>query len=132
MTHRLEQIGSVMQRAISEVLQRDLSDPRIEGLISITRVKVSPDMKQAVVYVTVMPEQNQSKVLHGLRHAAGHIHKLAKKRVSLRTVPHLIFRLDESLKKEAEVYRAIHDGIDRTGRSDLSDEADAESPDGQS
>jgi len=114
MTHKIEQVGSILQKAISQVLRRDLSDPRIEGLISVTRVKVSPDMKQAVVYISVLPEQNQSKVLHGLRHAAGHIHSLTKKLVSLRIVPHLEFRLDDSLKKEAEVYRAIHNGIDRT------------------
>lgn len=115
MSRRLEQVESTLTRVISQVLQRQVSDPRIIGLVSITRVKVSPDMKEACVYVSVMPREYESKTLHGLTHAAGHIHGLVRKLVAMRQVPRLEFRLDESLKKQAAVEQAIRDGLQRTG-----------------
>lgn len=114
MTKRIEQVESTLRRAIAEVLQRQISDPRIEGLVSITRVKVSPDLREAYVHVSVLPEKHQKKTLYGLRHAAIHIQALVRKKVALRVVPHLDFRLDTSLKKQAEVMGAIQQAIDRT------------------
>ena len=114
MSHRQEQAESTLMRAISQVLQRQVSDPRITGLVSITRIQVSPDLKDAYVYVSVLPEQHQNKTLHGLRHAAGHIHSLVRKLVAMRSVPKLDFRLDESIKKQAAVEQAIREGLERT------------------
>lgn len=114
MTHRLPQIESTLQRAIAQVLQRQVSDPRIAGMVSITRVKVSPDLRDARVFVSVLPENLAPRSIHGLRDAARHIHAHVKKLVALRVVPHLDFRLDESLKKEAAVLDAINQGIKRT------------------
>lgn len=135
MSHRIEQIESLLQRTISQVLQRSLSDPRIEGMVSITRVKVSPDLHDAQVFVSVLPEPKQQKVLYGLRHAAGHIQSLVRKNVSLKAVPHLDFRLDESLKRQADVYGAIQRGVERTGpdEPDVDDESNpsATPPDDQ-
>ncbi len=107
MNVRKLQIESTLKRAVSEVLTRQISDPRIVGLISITHVDVSPDLHEAYVYVSVLPEQHQKRTLAGLRHATGYIHQLVKKAVALKTVPRLDFRVDESLKKEAVVLAAI-------------------------
>lgn len=131
MTHRIERIESTLQRAVSEVLQRRIADPRIEGVVSITRVKVSPDLSDAYVYVSVLPESKQRQVLRGLQHAGGHIRTLVGKTVALRTMPRLDFRLDESLKTQAEVYDAIRRGMDRTGpEPDDPDVADHQAPPG--
>ncbi|MFW6059082.1 MAG: 30S ribosome-binding factor RbfA [Phycisphaeraceae bacterium] len=115
MTHRIEKIESTLQRNISEVLQRRLSDPRLEGFISITRVQVSPDMHNAIVYVSVMPEHKQKQVIAGLHHATGRIRSLVGKSLPTKTLPHLEFRLDESLKTQARTLDAIQRGIDRSG-----------------
>lgn len=115
MTHRIEKIESTLKRSISEVIQKRLSDPRLEGFISITRVQVSPDMHQAFVYVSVMPEQKQKQVLSGLHHATGRIRSLVGKSLPTKTLPHLEFRLDESLKIQARVHDAIHRGMERSG-----------------
>ena len=113
MTHRLAQIESTLHRAISEVLARRMSDPRLAGLISVTKVTVSPDLHDAYIYVSVLPEQHQRRALLGLRHAATHIHRLVTKAVAMRTVPHLDFRVDETLKKQAVVFDAIQRGLNR-------------------
>ena len=117
MTVRQHQIESVLQRAISTVLQRKLSDPRIRGLVSVTSVRVSSDLRQATVLVSVLPEQHASCTIHGLRSAAGHIHARIKKSITTRNVQHLDFKLDDSLKKQAAISQAIAEGIQREDSS---------------
>lgn len=123
MSHRIAQVESTLKRAISEVLQRRISDPRIEGLISITRIQISPDLHDAYVYVSILPQEKQKKVIAGLRHATRHIQSLVRKAVAMRTVPHLEFRLDETLKREADVLGAIHRAAERTGITETADDA---------
>ncbi len=116
MSHRVEQVASALRRTVAEVLQRDLNDPRLEGtLVSVTEVSVSPDMHNATVRVSVLPANAESRAIHALQHAARHIHTLVKKKMTLRIVPRLEFRLDETLKKQAEVFKAIHEAIERSG-----------------
>lgn len=128
MSRRIPQIESTLKRAISQVLHRQMSDPRIAGLVSITQIKVSPDMREAFVYVSVLPEKYEKKTISGLRHATRHIHALTSKLVALRTVPHLDFRLDESLKRQAAVHEAIQKGLRRSGESETAEEDDRSNP----
>jgi len=107
MTHRIEQVESTLRKALAQVLQRRISDPRIRGLVSITEIDVSPDMRQARVSVSVLPEEYAKRTLAGLRAADRHIQSEVKKIVALRLVPHLSFELDSSLKKAEEIYEAI-------------------------
>ena len=118
MSHRIEQVESLLQRTVAEVLQRRISDPRIEGMVSVTRVKVSPDMHDAQVYVSILPERFERKTIAGLGHATRHIQRYVREAVALRTVPHLNFRLDKTLKKEADVLDAIREGMQRSGPDD--------------
>jgi len=106
-SRRTEQLASTLQRAIQDVIARGLSDPRISGLITITSVRVSPDLREAIVMVSVLPEERQELVVHGLKHAAPHIRREIGEHIRSRQLPTLQFRLDESLKKQAAVIRAI-------------------------
>ncbi|MDX1682240.1 MAG: 30S ribosome-binding factor RbfA [Phycisphaeraceae bacterium] len=113
MSHRLEQIESTLQRALSTCLTRDLSDPRIRGFISITRIDVSPDLHDAYVYVSVMPREHERMTLEGLQHAAGFLQSKVRQAVRIKAMPKLNFRLDPSLKKQAEVLGAIREARER-------------------
>jgi len=131
MNSRADKVASLLQREIAQTIQRDLADPRIEGLVSITRVKVTNDLHQAMVYVSVLPKENQGKVIAALADGTRHIQKLTQPRVSLRQMPRLEFRLDESLKKQADVMAAIHEANQRTtasGGSKTSGGASEENP----
>jgi ribosome-binding factor A len=107
MTRRTEQIASTLQRAVQEVLARGLADPRFGGLVTVTSVRVTPDLKTADVLISVLPEEKQDLTMHAIRHAAGHIRHEVGDLVAMRAVPTLNFRADVSLKKQAEVLRAI-------------------------
>lgn len=115
MSHRREQIESTLHRAVSQVLVRDLSDPRIRGLVSVTRVELSEDMRDLRVWVSVLPAKFGPRSVAGLRAAAAHVHRHVCALVDLRTVPHLRFELDKELEKQESIYDAINRGLDREG-----------------
>ena len=103
--------ASVLRRAIQQVLSRGLNDPRVQGLVSVTRVQVSDDLSDATVSVSVMPAERAELTMHGLRHAARHIRTEVGRSVKMRRVPRFSFRLDESLKKEAQIIAAIDEAV---------------------
>jgi ribosome-binding factor A len=107
MSQHIDQVASVLRRAIQEVIAEGLHDPRVRGMISVTAVRVSPDEAEAFVMVSILPEEQTPRTMHGLVNAAGHIRSRVSRRVRMRRVPRLEFRLDESLKREASVLRAI-------------------------
>lgn len=107
MSPRPEQTVSALRRAIQETLGRGLQDPRVRGLITVTEVQLSPDGREAIIGISVMPAEHQDLTLHGLRAASGHIRRNAAERIRIRRMPKLVFRLDKSLKKQAEVLGAL-------------------------
>lgn len=114
MSHRIEQLESTLQRTIGQIIARGLSDPRLRGLVSVTQVKLTDDKQTAVVHVSVMPDQFEQGSVRALRHAAKHIRHEVSQRVDARYVPYLDFKLDHSLKKQAEVMDAINEAMSVT------------------
>ena len=104
MSRRTEMLASTIQQELAQIIMRDLSDPRLTGMPSITRVKVSPDLSIADVYVTIMgTEGQQTAALNALKHSAGMMRTKLTKVLSLRQAPFLKFHIDEGLKKEIAV-----------------------------
>lgn len=103
-----EQLSHALRAAIQEVLGRGLSDPRIRGLITVTEVQVSADRRNAGVYVSVFPEDRAELTMHGLRDAERHVRHEVGEIVRTRVMPALTFRLDDRIRKEGEVLRAIN------------------------
>src|ERR1700712_1917306 len=104
MSRRTERVGSTIQKELAQIILRELNDPRLVGMPSITRVKVSPDLSVADVYVTIMgtPGQ-QSAALNALKHSAGLMRTRLTKALTLRVAPFIKFHIDEQLKKELNV-----------------------------
>ncbi len=101
-------LGSTIQRELATMILRDLSDPRLTGFPSITRVRVSPDLSIADVYVTIMgTEAQQNTGLNALRHSAGLMRTKLTSALTLRVAPFLKFHIDEQLKKELAVLQAL-------------------------
>ena len=107
MSHRPDQIASLIKRAVQDAIGRGLNDPRVRGLISVTRVLVDPDMSNATVFVSVLPEGHAKLTMHGLENAAGRIRRLIGRAIRLRRLPVLTFRLDDSLKRQARLEEVI-------------------------
>ena len=120
MSRRTEMLGSTIQQELAQIIMRELSDPRLTGMPSITRVKVSPDLSIADVYVTIMgTEGQQNAALNALKHSAGMMRTKLTKVLSLRQAPFLKFHIDEALKKEIAVLDLLRkvreEDAERTG-----------------
>jgi len=108
MSRRTERLGSTIQQELANMILRDLDDPRVRPLTSVTRVKISEDLSIADIFITVMgtPGQ-QTAALNALKHSAGMMRTRLTKDLSLRQAPFLKFHLDEDLKKELAVMELL-------------------------
>ncbi len=110
MSRRTERLNELIRDELSDLLLREVNDPRLSGLISITHVDVSPDLSNARVHVSVMGDTaEQEAALHALEAAAGFFHREIKRRIEIRRMPFLHFRLDHSIEKGAEVLSLIRE-----------------------
>jgi ribosome-binding factor A len=107
MTQRTEQVASTLKRAVQVVLSRGISDPRVRGLITVTRVDVSADLSNATVYCTVIPNKHEELSMHGLQSASRWIRREVADKVRFRRMPQFRFRIDEKLLKQQEVLASI-------------------------
>src|SRR5713101_5083294 len=96
--HRHERIGEEIAHEINAMLAGELKDPRLEGNIVVSEVRVQPDMKHARVFVSVRSgdAKEQSGAIKALEHAAGFIRSQVIERLQLRRLPELHFILDHS------------------------------------
>lgn len=107
MSRRTEQLASILHQAVQSVLQEGLADPRAAGMATVTGVRVTDDLSQAVISVSILPEKNESLYMHALEDASNFIRRRASDLISLHRPPRFLFRLDRSLKKQAAVFQAL-------------------------
>ena len=106
-TRRQQQVGEFIREEVSEIMQREMKDPRL-GMASITRVEMSPDLRYARIFVSVLGSpQEQEETLAALVHAAGFIRHLLKPRMHIRHIPELVFKADHSMEHAAEMARTL-------------------------
>lgn len=104
---RIERLGREIARGVAEIIQQDISDPRL-GFVSVVGSKVSPDLKHARVFVSVMGDEKRKKLtMKGLKHAAGYIRRGLADRLRIRECPELVFSLDDSIDKAFRVSKIL-------------------------
>ena len=105
---RQQKVAAQIQKIVAMTLIKEIADPRIDGLISVTRVDVTPDLREAKVHLSIIANKRPSAtILEGINSAGRHIQSEVAKGLTMRFVPRLSFHLDESLKKEAEILKTI-------------------------
>lgn len=109
-SHRVERVAAQLREEISLIIVRDLKDPRI-GMASITDVKLSPDLRNATVKVSVVGEQDaRQAAIDGLEHAKGFIRReLGVRLTNLRFAPDLHFQLDEGVAYSVRVSQLLRE-----------------------
>ncbi len=104
---RSERVGDQIRRELAEVLRTEVKDPRI-GFVSLTEVIVSADLKQAKVYVSVYGTPDEEKdSMAGLQSATGYVRTLLRARLHLRRIPEIVFLLDDSIARGAQINASI-------------------------
>ena len=109
MTIRTERINETLRTEISQLLLKDINDPRLDGIITITEVSVSPDLKNAQVFISVLgTKQQQDEALEGMKSAASFLRRSLRNRIMLRNTPFLSFKLDNSAEIGDNLLKLIY------------------------
>lgn len=107
--YRPTRVAELLQSEIADLLLRQLKDPRL-NMATISRVDVSPDLREARVYVSRVGDENEQKeTMEGFARAVGFIRSQLGKRVKLRHTPNLTFILDTAIADGVRISRLLHD-----------------------
>lgn len=109
-SNRIGRINEEIQRELSEQLRR-LKDPRVSqtGMVSVTRVDTTGDLRYAKIYVSVLDKSQEKDVLKGLKSAGGFLRRELGSALGLRYTPELIFEADDSIAYGAHILEVMHD-----------------------
>ena len=107
--HRHERVGEEIAHEINAMLAGELKDPRLEGFVCVSEVRVQPDMKHARVFVSVRTEsaKERTDAVRALEHAAGFIRHELIERLRLRRLPDLHFTLDLSQERVERIEQLL-------------------------
>lgn len=102
---RTDRLNSLLKEVISEVIKREVRNPHVSDLVTVTKVIISKDLHYAKVFVSVIADDEITKkeTLHALQSAAGFIAVNASQKVVMRYFPALTFRLDDSVEKQMKI-----------------------------
>ena len=96
--NRMNKIDEELKKEISSIISTELKNPHLTGLISVSKVKTTPDLRYAKVYVTMINEKSKKENLSILKKSSGFIRSEIAKKINLRYTPELVFEFDESLE----------------------------------
>lgn len=107
--NRLNRINEELKKEISQIISFELKNPEATGLISVTKVKITPDLKYAKVYVSLLNTKNEEKTMEALKKSTGYIRSNIAKRINLRVTPELIFEKDDSMEYGMKIDSILKD-----------------------
>ncbi len=108
MAHRIERVNSLIRQEISELLQRQVKDPRLSSFIAVTEVSTSSDLKYAKIFVSCLDsEVKKQETLNVLTSASGFFRSELFKRLRLRYTPELSFQWDDSIERGSHLLQLI-------------------------
>ena len=105
-SNRIGRINEEIQRELSALIPA-VKDPRVSGMISVTAVETTPDLRYAKAYISVLDKENGERVLKGLRSASGWLRRELGSALKLRYTPELVFQLDDSIDKGAHILELL-------------------------
>ena len=110
MSRRTERINEQLREEISTVLARQIKDPRLNAVASITRVESSSDLRSARVYISVLGNDKQRKeALEGLQSAASFMRREIRNRINMKHTPFMTYLLDDSLQEADQLLRLLNE-----------------------
>ena len=107
-SNRIGRINEEIQRELSALL-RTVKDPRVHGLVSITAVETTSDLRYAKIFVSVLDKSDGKEVLKGLKSASGYLRRELGQALQLRYTPELQFVQDDSMDKGAHILKVLRE-----------------------
>ena len=122
--NRLQRINEDIQRVLASLF-RDIKDPRVnQGMVSVTDVETTTDLKQAKVYLSVLGIDSEKELLKGLKSASGYLRGELGRSLRLRNTPELLFILDNSIERGSRISSIINDLDIDSSEEDIDEEFD--------
>ncbi len=123
-------INGEVQKELSRIISREIKDPRIHPMTSVTDVFVTPDLKECKAYISVLgDEEAQADTLAGLKSAAGYIRRELARSINLRNTPEITFCMDQSIEYAINMSKKIDDVIRSQGGANIEDSTELEEVD---
>ncbi|MEI8124432.1 MAG: 30S ribosome-binding factor RbfA [Parachlamydiaceae bacterium] len=121
---RTSRLNSLLKEVISDVIRRDVRNPHVNELVTVTRVDITKDLYHAKVYISVIGSQSQKdETLAALQSAAGFIAVQSSKEVVMRYFPVLKFILDDSVERHMRIEELLNDiAVEKDGRNESTEE----------
>ena len=107
--NRLDRINEELKRELSNIINYEVKNSNITGMVSVTGVKITPDFRYAKVSVSILNSKNVKQTLAGLKAASGFIRSRIAEKINLRITPELVFELDESLKYGERIDKILNE-----------------------
>ena len=107
-SNRIRRINEEIQRELASLIP-NVKDPRVTGMISVTAVETTPDLRWAKVYVSMLDKSSAAQVVKGLKSAAGYLRRELGRALNLRYTPELLFVEDDSIDKGAHILEMLRD-----------------------
>ncbi|MGN0967723.1 MAG: 30S ribosome-binding factor RbfA [Oscillospiraceae bacterium] len=107
-SNRIGRINEEIQRELSALI-RQVKDPRVTGMVSVTAVETTPDLRYARVFISVLDKSDSTQVLKGLKSASGWLRRELGRALQLRYTPELQFERDDSIDKGAHILDMLRD-----------------------
>ena len=108
MAHRIERVNNLIRREVSELLQRQVKDPRLSNFVAVTEVYTSPDLRHAKIFVSCIgSDEEKQKILSVLVAASGFFRNEMARRLRLRRIPELSFQWDDSIERGDHLLQLI-------------------------
>ena len=105
---RIDRINEEIQRELAALIPT-VKDPRVSGMISVTAVETTPDLKFAQIYISALDKGGEEQVLKGLKSASGYLRRELGRSLNLRYTPELTFVRDDSINKGAHILEMLRD-----------------------
>ena len=107
--NRLNRINEELKREISNIINYEVTNSNVTGMISVTSVKISPDLRYAKVSVSILNSKNVKQTLTGLKSSSGFIRSRIAEKINLRVTPELVFELDSSMQYGEKIDTILKD-----------------------
>lgn len=106
-SNRMNRVNEELKRELSNIINYEVKNSNVTGMISVTKVKTSPDLKYARISVSILNSKNIKQTLAGLKSASGFIRSRIAEKMNLRVTPELVFESDESLVYGEKIDRIL-------------------------
>ncbi len=129
-TRRMARLNEQLRADVAELIAREMKDPRLAGLVSVTAAEMSPDLRHARVFISVLgSDEDRKKTLQAIRSAAGFLRTQLASRMTTKRAPELHFAMDASIERGQRIMNLLHEIESNQSPATETREGDADAAD---